>query len=50
MKRRHVLVGIGVLSALLLVSPALGGPSLRSLVKDEVSKQLSSSAEIAKKK
>jgi hypothetical protein len=43
-------VGIGVLAALLLVSPALGGPSLRSLVKDEVSKQLSSSAEIAKKK
>ena len=33
-----------VLAGLVVVSPALGGPSLRDLVKQEVSKQLASSA------
>lgn len=34
-------VAMGVVAALAVVSPALGGPSLRSLVKKEVAKQIS---------
>jgi hypothetical protein len=52
MKRRPkwgtVVIALGLVAALAMVSPALGGPSLQSLVKKEVSKQLS--ADIAKKK
>jgi hypothetical protein len=40
MKRRYVLVGLAVAAVLAVVTPALGGPSLRSLVKKEVKKQL----------
>lgn len=46
-KLSHVVLAISAIAALLLVSPALGGPSLKSLVKQEVSKQL---AQTAKKK
>jgi hypothetical protein len=38
--KRYVLAGFVVLVALAIASPALGGPSLRSLVKKEVKKQL----------
>jgi hypothetical protein len=38
--KRYVLAGFVVLAALAIASPALGGPSLRSLVKKEVKKQL----------
>ena len=39
-KLSHLVVAVGMIAALLLVSPALGGPSLKSLVKKEVAKQL----------
>jgi hypothetical protein len=48
MKRRYVLAGLGVLALLAVASSALGGPSLHSLVKQEVSKQLA--AQTAKSK
>jgi hypothetical protein len=34
-------IALGVIAVLTIVSPALGGPSLRSLVKKEVAKQIS---------
>jgi hypothetical protein len=37
----HLAVALGVVLAVMIVSPALGGPSLRSLVKKEVAKQIS---------
>ncbi|HKH41632.1 MAG TPA: hypothetical protein VKA41_07220 [Solirubrobacterales bacterium] len=40
MKRRYVLAGLAALAVLAVSSPALGGPSLKSLVKKEVKKQL----------
>jgi hypothetical protein len=40
MRRRYALIGMGTVAVLLLVSPALGGPSLKSLVKKEVARQL----------
>jgi hypothetical protein len=40
MKRRYVLSALAVVGVLAVVSPALGGPSLRKLVKKEVAKQL----------
>jgi hypothetical protein len=40
MKRRYVLGGLAVIAALAIASTALGGPSLKSLVKKEVTKQL----------
>jgi hypothetical protein len=46
-KLSHLVLALAAIAALLLVSPALGGPSLKSLVKQEVSKQL---AQTAKKK
>jgi hypothetical protein len=39
-KLRHLVLAVVALAALLIASPALGGPSLRSLVKKEVAKQL----------
>jgi hypothetical protein len=42
-------LALGVIGALLAVSPALGGPSLQSLVKKEVSKQFAA-AQVSKKK
>jgi hypothetical protein len=42
-------IALGVIGALLVVSPALGGPSLQSLVKKEVAKQFAA-AEVSKKK
>jgi hypothetical protein len=42
-------IALGVIGALLAVSPALGGPSLQSLVKKEVAKQFAA-AEVSKKK
>src|SRR5688572_217841 len=46
---RRVTVALGAIVAMaVVVSPALGGPSLRSLVQDEVAKQLASTS--AKKK
>ena len=48
MKRRYVFAGFALVAALAVVSPALGGPSLKSLVKSEVAKQLST-AQTAKK-
>ena len=44
-----VTVALGLIAALAMISPALGGLSLQSLVKKEVSKQLSA-AQTAKKK
>jgi hypothetical protein len=53
MRRRPSLIqtgiALGVIGALLAVSPALGGPSLQSLVKKEVAKQFAA-AETSKKK
>jgi len=48
MKRRYVVAGLGLLGAVALTTSALGGPSLNSLVKNEVAKQLSA-AQTAKK-
>ena len=48
MRRRYVLAGLGLVGALALTSTALGGPSLNSLIKNEVAKQLS--AQTSKKK
>ena len=48
MKRRYVFAGFALVATLAVVSPALGGPSLKSLVKSEVAKQLST-AQTAKK-
>jgi hypothetical protein len=45
----HVGTALGVIGALLVVSPALGGPSLQSLVKKEVAKQYAA-AQVSKKK
>jgi hypothetical protein len=42
-------IALGVIGALLAVSPALGGPSLQSLVKKEVTRQFAA-AEVSKKK
>jgi hypothetical protein len=42
-------IALGVTGALLVVSPALGGPSLQSLVKKEVAKQYAA-AQVSKKK
>ena len=42
-------IALGVIGALLVVSPALGGPSLQSMVKKEVAKQFAT-AEVSKKK
>ncbi|MGZ5321795.1 MAG: hypothetical protein ACXWES_06460 [Solirubrobacterales bacterium] len=36
----HLAVALGAVLAVMIVSPALGGPSLRSLVKKEVAKQI----------
>ena len=49
MKRRYVVAGLGLLAAVALTSSALGGPSLNSLIKNEVAKQLSA-AQVSKKK
>ena len=49
MKRRYLFGGLGVVLTLAIVSSALGGPSLQSLVKKEVARQLSA-AETAKTK
>jgi hypothetical protein len=40
MKRRYVFVGLALVAALTVASTALGGPSLKKLVKKEVAKQL----------
>src|SRR5207244_1573849 len=40
MNRRFVFVGLGLVAALAIASSALGGPSLKSLVRKEVSRQL----------
>jgi pilus assembly protein FimV len=40
MKRKYVFAGLGLIAVLAIVSPAAGGPSLKSLVKKEVTKQL----------
>ena len=42
-------IALGVVGALLVASPALGGPSLQSLVKKEVAKQFAA-AQVSKKK
>jgi len=46
-KVSHLVLALAAMIALLVASPALGGPSLKDLVKQEVSKQL---AQTAKKK
>ncbi|HEY7117610.1 MAG TPA: hypothetical protein VH475_13560 [Tepidisphaeraceae bacterium] len=43
-------IALGVIGALLVVSPALGGPSLQSLVKKEVAKQFAAAQASKKKK
>jgi hypothetical protein len=43
MNRRYVLIGLAALAALAIASPAVGGPSLKSLVQQEVAKQLAAS-------
>jgi len=40
MRRRYVFAGLVAIVVVAVASPALGGPSLRSLVKKEVKKQL----------
>jgi hypothetical protein len=40
MKRRYVFAGLALLAVFALAAPALGGPSLKKLVKKEVAKQL----------
>ena len=37
----HVAIALGLVAALAIASPAIGGPSLKQLVKKEVSKQIS---------
>jgi hypothetical protein len=49
MKRKYVLGGLAGVATIALVSSALGGPSLQSLVQKEVAKQLSA-AQTAKSK
>lgn len=41
MKRNYVLAGLGLIALLAIASSALGGPSLKKLVKKEVAKQIS---------
>jgi hypothetical protein len=49
MKLRYVTIALGAIATMaVVVSPALGGPSLQQLVKQEVAKQLSS-AQTSKK-
>jgi hypothetical protein len=48
MKRRYAVAALGLIAALALTSSALGGPSLNSLIKNEVAKQLSA-AHVSKK-
>jgi hypothetical protein len=48
MKRSYVVACLAGVAAVAIVSPALGGPSLQSLVKQEVAKQLASSAKSKK--
>jgi hypothetical protein len=43
-------IALGVIAALLVVSPALGGPSLQSMVKKEVAKQFAAAQTSKKKK
>jgi hypothetical protein len=43
-------IALGAIGALLVASPALGGPSLQSLVKKEVAKQFAAAEVSAKKK
>ena len=40
-RRSHVVIALGVIAAMVFVTPAIGGPSLKQLVKKEVSKQIS---------
>jgi Collagen triple helix repeat (20 copies) len=40
MKRRYVFAGLALVAAVAIASPAIGGPSLKKLVKKEVAKQL----------
>jgi hypothetical protein len=40
MRRKYVLAGFALVAAVAIASPALGGPSLKKLVKKEVTKQL----------
>jgi hypothetical protein len=40
MRRNYVLAGLALIAAVAIASPALGGPSLKKLVKKEVTKQL----------
>jgi hypothetical protein len=39
-KLSHLVIALAVIAALAVVSPAVGGPSLKSLVKKEVAKQI----------
>ena len=48
MKRRYAVAALVLVAALALTSSALGGPSLHSLIKNEVAKQLSA-AHVSKK-
>jgi hypothetical protein len=41
MKRRYVFGGLALVAVLAITAPALGGPSLKKLVKKEVAKQIS---------
>jgi hypothetical protein len=41
MKRRYVFGGLALVAVLAIAAPALGGPSLKKLVKKEVAKQIS---------
>jgi hypothetical protein len=41
MKRRYMLAGLAAIAVLAIASTAIGGPSLKSLVKKEVQKQIS---------
>jgi hypothetical protein len=44
MKRIYLLAAVAIVTGLVIVSPVLGGPSLRKLVKKEVAKQLANKA------
>src|SRR4051812_8989005 len=50
MKRKYVVIGLGVIGALAIAWPVLAGQSLSSMVRQEVAKQLSSAQSAKSKK
>ena len=44
MKRRYIVAGLAAVAVVAVAGPAVGGPSLKSLVQKEVAKQLDAGA------